>query len=113
MEPPTETDSPIVATERMLSASPHDVFAAFAQPELLARWWGPKGFTNTFERFEFETGGQWIFTMHAPDGASYHNESVFREIQPNERIVIEHVVNPWFRLTVGLTPRESRTQNSR
>ena len=34
--------------ERVLSASPQEIFAAFAQPNCLARWWGPKGFTNTF-----------------------------------------------------------------
>lgn len=95
-------------TERVLAAGPRAVFAAFQQPDRLARWWGPAGFTNTFERFEFEPGGRWVFGMHAPNGASYPNESVFREITP-ERIVIEHVVKPWYRLTVTLTPQDGGT----
>ena len=73
--------------------------------DLLARWWGPKGFTNTFERFEFTPGGQWIFVMRAPNGADFRNESIFREIEPpspDGRLVIEHVVKPWYRLTVAL-----------
>ncbi len=37
------------------------------------------------------------------------NESVFREIQPDTRIVIEHVVQPWFKLTVTLTARGEQT----
>ena len=41
--------------------------------------------------------------MHAPNGANYPNECVFREIQPDTRIVIEHVVKPWYKLTVTLT----------
>ncbi|WP_433931114.1 SRPBCC domain-containing protein [Sorangium cellulosum] len=98
-----------VSTERVLSANPRNVFAAFERPEQLARWWGPKDFTNTFERFEFEPGGRWVFVMHGPKGASYPNESVFREIQPDTRIVIEHVVKPWYRLTVTLTPRGDQT----
>jgi uncharacterized protein YndB with AHSA1/START domain len=98
-----------VHTGRVLAASPREVFAAFEQPERLARWWGPAGFTNTFERFEFRPGGRWVFTMHAPNGAGYPNESVFREIVPDARIVIEHVVKPWYRLTVTLTPREDGT----
>jgi uncharacterized protein YndB with AHSA1/START domain len=98
-----------VSTERVLSASPRKVFAAFEQPDQLARWWGPKGFTNTFERFEFKPGGRWVFVMHGPDGANYANESVFREIQPDARIVIEHVVQPWFTLTVTLTARGDQT----
>lgn len=99
-----------VVTERLLPADPATVFAAFEQPELLAEWWGPSGFTNTFERFEFEPGGRWVFVMHGPNGASYPNESVFREIEPRARIVLEHVVKPWYRLTVTLTPRGGDTE---
>lgn len=93
----------IVTTERLLSARPRSVFAAFEQPDQLAQWWGPKDFTSTFEQFEFKPNGRWVFVMHGPNGANYLNESVFREIQPDSKIVIEHVVTPWFKLTVTLT----------
>jgi uncharacterized protein YndB with AHSA1/START domain len=85
------------------------VFAAFEQPDQLARWWGPKDFTNTFERFEFTTGGRWVFVMHGPNGTDYPNENVFREIRPDTRIVIEHVAKPWYRLTVTLAARGDKT----
>jgi uncharacterized protein YndB with AHSA1/START domain len=101
--------SAAVSTERLLSANPRQVFAAFEQPDRLARWWGPSGFTNTFQQFEFKPGGRWVFVMHGPNGASYPNESVFREIRPDTKIVIEHVVKPWYRLTVTLTARGDRT----
>jgi uncharacterized protein YndB with AHSA1/START domain len=101
--------SAALSTERLLSATPQQVFAAFEKSDRLVRWWGPSGFTNTFERFEFKPGGRWVFLMHGPDGVDYPNESVFREIHPNARIVIEHVVTPWFRLTVTLTPRGHQT----
>jgi uncharacterized protein YndB with AHSA1/START domain len=101
-----------LSTERLLSASPREVFAAFEDPQRLASWWGPSGFTNTFEQFEFTPGGRWVFVMHAPNGAHYPNESVFREIQPDRRIVIEHVVQPLFTLTVTLTPRGDQTHLS-
>ncbi|WP_437813682.1 SRPBCC domain-containing protein [Sorangium sp. So ce1078] len=78
-----------VSTERVLSASPRKVFAAFEQPDQLAQWWGPKDFTNTFEQFDFNPGGRWVFVMHGPNGANYPNESVFREIQPDAKIVIQ------------------------
>lgn len=99
----TNNPDAVIRTERVLSANPSEVFAAFEQPELLAQWWGPKGFTNTFEQFEFKTGGRWVFVMHGPNGANFPNESVFVEIQPDSRVVIEHVVKPWYRLTVTLT----------
>lgn len=84
-----------VSTERVFPASPREIliFAAFVQPDRLARWWGPDGFTNPFEQLEFEPGGRWVFVMRGPNGANYPNESVFREIQPDTRIVIEHLVN--------------------
>ena len=99
----------VIGTERVLPASTRQVFAAFEQPELLARWWGPKDFTNTFELFEFKPGGRWVFVMHGPNGVNYPNESVFREIQPDAKIVIEHIVQPWFMLTVTLTARGEQT----
>jgi uncharacterized protein YndB with AHSA1/START domain len=102
-------DPAAVGTGRLLSASPRTVFAAFEQPDRLAQWWGPSGFTNTFEQFEFRPGGRWVFVMHGPNGASYPNENVFRAIEPDTRIVIEHVVKPWYRLTVTLTDRGDQT----
>ncbi|MFO0603076.1 MAG: SRPBCC family protein [Polyangiales bacterium] len=106
---PDPDPAAVLRTERVLAASPREVFAAFADPERLARWWGPAGFTNTFERFEFEPGGRWVFVMHGPNGASYPNESVFREIVPDARVVLEHVVAPRFVLTVTLTARGEGT----
>lgn len=102
----------VLRTERVVSASPHEVFAAFERPELLAEWWGPDGFSNTFEQFEFKPGGRWVFVMHAPNGANYPNESVFREIQPDHKIVIEHVVQPRFTLTITLTAHGTQTHVS-
>lgn len=109
MPGPSSTPSAILTVERQFTFPPHRLFAAFEQPELLAQWWGPEGFTNTFEQFEFTPGGRWVFVMHGPNGANYDNDSFFREIERDCRVVIEHVVKPWFRLTVTLTPRSDGT----
>lgn len=101
--------SAALSTGRILAAGPRRIFAAFEQADQLARWWGPKDFTNTFGQFEFTPGGRWVFVMHGPNGADYPNECVFREIHPDTRIVIEHVVKPWFRLTVTLAMRGNQT----
>ena len=111
MKTTSQTNNPnaAVSTERVLSANPRKVFAAFEQPDQLSQWWGPKDFTNTFEQFEFKPGGRWVFVMHGPNGANYANESVFLEIQPDSKIVIEHVVKPGYKLTVTLTARGDQT----
>ena len=99
-------------TSRELSASPKAIFDAIRDPARLARWWGPKGFTNTFESFAFEPGGAWVFTMHGPDGRPYPNRSEFLEIVPRSRVRLRHVVPPHFELTLELTPCLAGTQVS-
>jgi len=101
-----------LSTSRMLSFPPMAVYGAFASPDLLARWWGPSGFTNTFDVFEFKAGGCWKFVMHGPDGKDYANESVFAELVPGRAVVIEHVCAPHFTLAVTLAPAAGGTHLS-
>ena len=91
-------------TSREIEATVDNVFAAFSDPESLARWWGPSGFTNTFHICEFETGGRWVYTMHSPNGGSPENESVFELDEPARKVVIRHISQPSYRLTIELTP---------
>jgi uncharacterized protein YndB with AHSA1/START domain len=90
-------------TSREIAASPAAIFAAISDPERLARWWGPDGFTNTFEVFDFQPGGAWKFVMHGPDGTNYPNVSVFSTIVKDYRVVITHQSNPKFALTILLS----------
>jgi hypothetical protein len=90
----------------VLPFEPQIVFDAFATPEVLARWWGPSGFTNTFEVFEFTAGGRWKFVMHGPDGAHFPNESVFVELHAPSRVVIQHVSGPRYVLSVSIAAHE-------
>src|SRR5262245_45640054 len=83
-------------TSRLLDAPRERVFRAFSDPTHLARWWGPKGFTNTFREFDFRAGGAWRFVMHGPNGADFQNESVFVEVRPPEQVVLRHVSKPHF-----------------
>lgn len=96
-------------TSRVFAAPPEAVFAAIAAPERLARWWGPDGFRNTFETFDFKTGGLWRFTMHGPDGTNYANESSFASIEPNASVVVKHLSQPHFELTIRLTATPTGT----
>jgi uncharacterized protein YndB with AHSA1/START domain len=99
-------------TTRVIAATPAEVFAAFAAPQRLAQWWGPEGFRNTFDVCEFRPGGAWEFTMHGPDGTSYPNTSRFTEIEAPHKIVIDHLCEPYFRLTVALAAHNNGTQVS-
>lgn len=92
-------------TSRELPFSTTTVFGAIRNPQRLARWWGPAGFTNSFQTFEFVPGGRWVFTMHGPDGTNYPNESEFAEIVPGALVRIRHVSPPEFVLSIELLAR--------
>jgi uncharacterized protein YndB with AHSA1/START domain len=95
---------------RLIDAPRERLFRAFAQPAHLAKWWGPDGFSNTFEIFDLRVGGQWRFVMHGPDGSNYPNEMVFRELLVPERVVLEHLgsVHHFF-LTITFTDQAGKT----
>jgi uncharacterized protein YndB with AHSA1/START domain len=98
-----------VVSSRVFPYSREELFSAFADPNRLARWWGPRGFRNTFAVCDFRAGGEWRFTMHGPDGTDFPNHSVFEEVAP-ERIVIRHVSEERFTMTVTLDEEDGGTR---
>lgn len=99
-----------IVSQRVIAAPPRAVFACLSDPQRLARWWGPAGFRNTFETFEFRPGGEWKFVMHGPDGTDWPNHSVFREIEAPARVVLEHLGSVHhFVLTITLEDRGGAT----
>jgi uncharacterized protein YndB with AHSA1/START domain len=96
---------------RVIDASPERIFEALSTASHLAKWWGPAGFSSTFETFDFRPGGKWVFVLHGPDGTSYPNENVFAEIVPARRVVIEHISETHhFFLTIDFEPVEGGTR---
>jgi len=80
-----------IVTTRTVQATRNAVWHAWTNPILLAQWWGPRGFRNTFYEFDLRPGGAWRFIMHAPNGTNFPNESVFVEIAQPGRIVFRHL----------------------
>jgi uncharacterized protein YndB with AHSA1/START domain len=110
-DPPASTTDREFVHSRLIDAPREQVFAAIADPARLTRWWGPNGFTSTFEVFEFRPGGAWRFVLHGPDGTDYPNENLFTEIVPPERVVLEHLsATHHFRMTITLTADGARTR---
>jgi uncharacterized protein YndB with AHSA1/START domain len=91
-------DRMMIAT-RVFDASRELVWQAWTDPKHIARWWGPRGFTNTIERMDLRPGGHWTFVMHGPDGKNYENEHVYAVVDEPNRIVMDHVTPPRFRMT--------------
>lgn len=90
----------IIISMRFFKQGPKELYEAFANPNVLTQWFGPAGFSSTFKEFDFREGGRWVFTLHGPDGKDYANESIFKTIEPNKKIVYEHLSNPNFQMTM-------------
>ncbi len=105
----TTTDRDIIST-REFDAPRERVFQAWMDPAVLAQWWGPAGFTNTFHEFNPQPGGVWQFVMHGPDGKNYKNKSVFREVIRPERIVFDHESGPLYHATVTFAEQGGKTR---
>jgi len=106
----TTPDTEIV-TIRILNYPRKQVYEAWTNPELLKAWWGPKGFTNTFNTFDFKVGGKWSFVMHGPDKGNYPNECTFTIIREPELIVWDRQSKPLFQVEVRfeeLAPNEAQ-----
>ncbi len=88
-----------IVSSRVIAAPRELLFQAYSDPTVFTRWWGPNGFTSDFEKFDFVPGGEWRFVFHGPDGREYPNEVIFLEIEPAQRIVLDHVSAPRFLAT--------------
>jgi len=82
----TPTAREIVLT-RVFDAPRQMVFDAFSKPELLKRWFGPRGWSLVVCDVDFRVGGSWRFVLRGPDGKEMGMRGVYLEITPPERSV--------------------------
>ena len=82
----TPTDREVVLT-RAFDAPRQLVYDAFSKPELLKRWFGPRGWSLVVCEVDHRVGGGFRFVMHGPDGKDMGMRGVYREIVPPERSV--------------------------
>lgn len=73
--------------EKVFRAPREDVFAACVEPQRLAEWWGPKGFTVLGIEIHLREGGTYRITMQPPDGAAFNLSGEFSEVEPARRLV--------------------------
>jgi uncharacterized protein YndB with AHSA1/START domain len=79
--------------ERVFDAPRDLVFQAWTEPEHMAQWWGPRGFTLPICEMEFRAGGKFRFVMRGPDGKEYPFQGTYLEIAEAERILFQGVIH--------------------
>jgi uncharacterized protein YndB with AHSA1/START domain len=82
-----EPQERVLVITRVFEAPRALVFKMFTQPEHLARWWGPKGFTLPSCELDPRPGGVFRCTMRSPEGSEHRLSCVFREVVAPERLV--------------------------
>jgi uncharacterized protein YndB with AHSA1/START domain len=80
----TPTDRSVVMT-RVFDAPRHLVYDAFARPELLKRWFGPRGWSLAECEVDHRAGGGFRFVLLGPDGTRMGMRGVYLELVPPGR----------------------------
>lgn len=75
---------------RDYAAPPELVFRAWTDPALLARWWGPKGFTNPVCELDPRVGGKLRIVMRSPAGDEYPMQGMIQEFLPSARLTFSN-----------------------
>jgi uncharacterized protein YndB with AHSA1/START domain len=76
-----------IRLHRVLRAAPEKIYRAFLDPDALAKWLPPNGFTGKVHHLEARVGG--TYKMSFTNLSSDRNETFggkFLELVPNERI---------------------------
>jgi uncharacterized protein YndB with AHSA1/START domain len=83
----TPSERTVVIT-RTLDAPRDLVWKAWTEPKHMARWWGPKTFTNPVCDMDVRPGGAWCIVMRSPDGVDYPLKGIYREVTAPGRLVM-------------------------
>jgi uncharacterized protein YndB with AHSA1/START domain len=73
---------------RVFDAPRKLVWKAWTNPEYVMQWWGPIGCTLSVCKMDFRVGGKFLCCMKTPDGQEIWNGGEYREIVPEEKIVL-------------------------
>ncbi len=105
----SETSNRELSISRLLNAPRELVWEVWTNPEHIKNWWGPAGFKNSISKMDVSPGGVWEFIMHGPDGTDYKNKHIYYEIVKPEKLVLDHVTAPKFRMTATFEAKGNKT----
>ncbi len=82
-----EPGLPFVDIVREFDAPVGAVFRAHTDPELFARWTGPRTIAIDIIEFDATVGGRWQYVGRGQGGEAYGFRGVFHTVEPNTRII--------------------------
>jgi uncharacterized protein YndB with AHSA1/START domain len=81
-----------ITLTRVFDAPRELVWKAWTEPEQLARWWGPDGWSNPVSEIRMDVrpgGGFKVTSVSDEDGTEMPSHGVYREVVEPERLVLE------------------------
>ena len=67
------------------------MYRALAEPDQLAQWWGPAGFSSPNVDFDPRVGASYRIKMQPPEGEAFHLRGEFREVEPPRRLAFTFI----------------------
>ncbi|HEX9170366.1 MAG TPA: SRPBCC domain-containing protein [Roseiarcus sp.] len=82
------TEPKSFSISRDLKAPRALVYEVQTEAKHLAKWLSPEGFKTIHSAMDFRVGGKYHYGLEGPDGTQIWGLQRFREIAPNEKIVL-------------------------
>ena len=99
--------------ERLIHATPEQVWRAWTDPVILPQWFGPAGYSCQTKEIDLRPGGLWRFDMTGPDGTIWPNRHHALTYDPHTKITFllddDTDTTPPMEVTVTLTPQDGST----
>jgi uncharacterized protein YndB with AHSA1/START domain len=89
--PPSQPAGLTLEIKRVLRARPSVVFRAFSDPDELAKWWGPRGFSTPSLEVDARVGEGYRIEMQPPQGPRFSLAGEFRAVDPPGRLAYTFV----------------------
>lgn len=77
---------PELTITRVFDAPRELVYAAWTDPDHLASWLGPEGFTTSAVTLDPRPGGRWRACIHSPEAGERWMHGVYRELSVPDRL---------------------------
>ena len=86
----TTTTDAVFRISHVFKAPRAKVWAAWTQPDELARWFGPKGCDTTLIEYDLRPGGAWFARMDMQGAPPMYGRFIFREVDAPSRLQWVH-----------------------
>ncbi len=78
---------PSLSLRRVMKAPPERVYAAWTDPQMILRWWGPTGATPLTAETDVRVGGRFRMTFSTQDGEMHDVSGEYLEVEPARKLV--------------------------